>query len=77
MLKFMILKSCQTFHYIYKTYSNLISNPRGSLALEAQTSLKKTKIFKKMNKFYQKINKICDIKKLENYSMANKNLSVS
>ena len=39
---------------------------------------KRQKCSKKLeSKFYQKIAKICDIKKLQNYSMADKNLSVT
>ena len=30
MLNIVMLKSCKTFHFIYKVYSNLISNPRSN-----------------------------------------------
>ena len=52
----------------------------GSLAFEAEKKTKrKRQKFSKLgkSKFNQKIAKICDIKKLKNYSMANKNLSVT
>ena len=71
MLKFVMLKSCKTFHLIKKLFSNLFSNPRGdSLALQAEKFKKLQKISKKRekSKFYQNIAKICDIKKLKNYS---------
>ena len=44
MLKLLMLKSCKTFHLIYKLFSNLFSNPRGGyLALKAEKIYKTTK----------------------------------
>ena len=67
MLKFVMLKRWKTIHYIYKLYSNLLSNPRGaSLALEADKTKKIGKIFKKLEEiagFIKKNAKIWDIKK--------------
>ena len=64
-----MLKSCKTINLIQKLYSNPISNPRGSLmALEIEKKLKKEKNFRKnlkKSKFYQKIAKLCEIKKLK------------
>ena len=69
MLKFEILKSCEAFHYKWKTYSNLFSNPReGSSALEAGETRKLTKMLKKLKKMqvFLKNAKICHIQKLKN-----------
>ena len=50
MLKLVVLKSWKTFHYIWKPYSNLLSNPRrGWLALEAEKP--KNDLSKKLLKF--------------------------
>ena len=59
MLKFVMLKSCKTFHLIYKLFSNLFSNARGgSLALKAE------KIYKTTKKFQKNLKSKFSIKKL-------------
>ena len=77
MLKFVWFKLLQDTPI--NLFRNLFSNPRGgSLALKAKKSKKRQKISKKLEKikFYQKIDKVCDIKKLKNYSVTIKSLSV-
>ena len=49
MLKFVVLKSWKTIHYISKLYSNLLSNPRGVYsALEAEEPKNWLKFSKKL-----------------------------
>ena len=81
-IKIVMFKSCKTFHYIQKLYSNQFSNHTVcSLALvveKNEKNLKKRQILKlEKSKLYQTIAKNCDNKKLKTYSMANKNLSVT
>ena len=60
MLKIVMLKSCRTFHLIWKFFSNLFSNPRaGSLALKAAKIKKTTKIFFKKLEKKQVLSKNC------------------
>ena len=63
MLKFVMFKSCKSFHLSLKIFSNVFSNPKGgSLALEAQNILKKLK-----KKFKTTWKKASFIKKLQKF----------
>ena len=66
MLKLVMLMSYLTFHYIWKLYSNLFSNPRGdSLALSIEKPRKRQKLSQNCRKkagFIKKLLKFVTLK---------------